>query len=166
MDDSGIKLEMKNKDKTREEVASLKKEVGYLKERLNSVSESELSRNIETQKLKIHDIERTKIGISWLFHESKKSGMVSLSLPFLLAIIAFSFAHYILGGILQGQTEVLQMLGDVGFDLTPMLNMIPLLVFILAYVSGFKITYLVAGIIVKRGVLKREKNKLRMLESK
>ena len=169
MDDSGIKsnsIEMKNKEKTEDALASLKKEVGYLKKRLNSVSESELSRDIETQKLRIQGIERTNIGISWLFHESKKSGVMSISLPFLLAIIAFRFAHSILGGILHGQGEVLQMLGGVGFDLTPMLNMIPLLVFILAYVSGFKITYLITGIIVKHGILKREKNKLRMLQSR
>ena len=157
---------MKNKDKAEDEVASLKKEVGYLKEKLNSVSESELSRDIETQKLKIHGIERTKIGILWLFHESKKSGMMSIFLPLFLAIITFSFAHHILSGILQGQTEVLQMLGDVGFELTPMLNMVPLLVFIVAYAGSFRITYLIAGIIVKQGILKREKNKLRMLESK
>lgn len=155
---------MTNNARTKDGV--LKKEVEYLKEKFNSVSESELFRTIETQKLKIHDIKRTRIGILWLFHESKKSGIISISLPLLPAIIAFSFARSIMNGIIYGQGMILQALGDVGFgDFIQMLNMIPPLVFIVAYVGGFKITYFIAGIIVKHGILKREKNKLRMWEA-
>lgn len=146
-------------------VAFLRKEVEYLKEKLNSVSESELSINIETQKLKIHDIERTKIGISWLFHESRKSGIISVSLPLLPALFAYGLAQAILSGILYGQAEILHALGDLGFNFAPMLKLIPILVFIVAYVGGLRITYLIAGIIVKHGILKREKSKLRTLES-
>jgi len=157
---------MTNKDRTEDGgVAFLKKEVEYLKEKLKTVSESELSRNIETQKLKIHDIERTKIGISWLFHESRKSGIISVSLPLLLVIFAFFFAHAILGGILHGQAEILHALGDLGFNFAPMLKLIPIIVFIVAYVGGLRITYLIAGIIIKQGILKREKSKLSKLRT-
>ncbi|MGB2728756.1 MAG: hypothetical protein WBD09_09830 [Halobacteriota archaeon] len=158
---------MTNKDRTEDGgIAFLKKEVEYLKEKLNSVSESELSRNIETQKLKIHDIERTKIGISWLFHESKISGLISISSPLLPALFSYGVAQAILSGIFHGQGMVLQALGDVGFgDFVQMLNMVPLLVFIVAYVVGFRITCLITGIIVKHGILRREINKLKTLES-
>jgi hypothetical protein len=158
---------MTNNDKTEDEVATLKKEVEYLKEKLNSVSESELLRNIETQKFKIHDIEETRIGASWLFRESKISGVISIFLPLLPAMFALSFARAIVTDSLQGQTEVLHALGNLGFSLAPILNMaplVPLIVFIVVYVFGFKIMILIAGISVKHNILKREKNKLRLLE--
>lgn len=155
---------MTDKGKTEDEVATLKKEVEYLKEKLNSVSESELSRNIETQKLKIHDLEATRIGASWMFRESKISGVISVFLPLLPAMFALGFALAIVAGIL-GQTEVFKALENFGFNFAPVLKLVPPLVFIVVYVVGFKITSLIAGIIVKNNVLKREKNKLRMLES-
>ena len=150
-----------------DEVASLKKEVEYLKEKLNSVSESELSRNIETQKFKIHAITETKIGISWLLRESKISSVISIFfLPLLPAMFAFGFARAIVTAILKGETVVLQALVEMGFNFAPMLIMAPHFIFIVVYVVGFKITSRIAGIVVKHGILKREKNKLRTLESK
>lgn len=159
---------MINNDKAEDEVAVLKKEVEYLKEKLKSVSESELLRNIETQKLKIHDLEETRIGASWLFRESKISGVISIFLPLLPAMFALAFARAIVADTLQGQTEVLHGLGNLGFSLAPVLNMaplVPLIVFIVVYVFGFKIMVLIAGISVKHNILKREKNKLKILES-
>jgi len=155
---------MTNNDKAADEVTSLKKEVEYLKGKLDSVSKSELTRNIETQKLKIHAIEETRIGISWLFKESKVSCVISIFLPLLPAMFAFGFARVILDNILHGQAETVQMLVDFGLNFAPML-MMPPLIFIVVYVVGFEITFFIAGIIVKRHILKREKNKLRMLES-
>ncbi|MCD6455451.1 MAG: hypothetical protein J7K81_01480 [Methanophagales archaeon] len=156
---------MTNNDRTGDEVATLKKEVEYLKEKLNSVSESALSRDIETQKLKIHDLEETRIGASWLFRESKMSGVISVFLPLLPAMFALTFARAFVTGILLGQTEMLQALGELGLNFAPILNLAPLIVFIVVYALGFKITSLIAGAIVKHSMLKREKNKLRMLES-
>lgn len=159
-------IKMANNDRTGDEVATLKKEVEYLKEKLNSVSESELLRDIETQKLKIHDLKETRIGASWLFRESKISSVFSIFLPLLPAMFALAFARAIVTDI-QGQTEVLHALGDLGFSLAPILNMaplVPLIVFIVVYVFGFKIMILIAGISVKHKILKREKNKLRTLE--
>ncbi|MDI6886671.1 MAG: hypothetical protein QMD22_10125 [archaeon] len=68
---------MINNERSTDEVTLLKKEVEYLKEKLNSVSESERSRDIETQKLKIHDIEG-RTGTSWLFSESKVGVVISI----------------------------------------------------------------------------------------
>jgi hypothetical protein len=146
-----------------DEVALLKKEVAYLKEKLNSVSESELSRTIETQKLKIRDIEETTMGISGLFRESKISSVLSIFLPLLPAMFALGIAHAIVTGILQGQTEILQVLAEFGFNVAPMLNLMPPLIFIVVYVVGFKLTSLIAGIIVKHRVVKSEKDELRLL---
>ena len=158
-------IEMTNNDNAEDEVALLKKEVEYLKQELNSVSESGLLTNIEAQKSKIDNIKNTEICISWLFHESKRGGIIAISLPLLLAISAFSFATSILSGILPGQTEALQAMSGLGFNIAPMLNKVPLIIFVIVYIVGFKITSRIAGVIVKHNILKREKNKLRMLES-
>jgi hypothetical protein len=156
---------MKDNDKSKDEVALLKREVEYLKERIKSISESERSRDIETQKLKIHNIEERRIGISWLFRESKVSGAISILLPLLLAAFALGFVHSIVADILQEQAEILQALVAMGFNFAPILNMVPLIVFILVYVFGFKIMVLIAGTIVKHKILRREKNKLNILKS-
>lgn len=152
-------------DNETDEVVLLKKEVEHLKQALHSVSESGLLTNIETQKFKIHNIEKAKISISWLFHESKRSSIIVISLPLLMAIFAFRFAQSILSGLLQGQTEALQAMSGLGFNIAPMLGMMPLIVFIIVYVFGFKILSFIAGVIVKQNILKREKNKLKILES-
>jgi len=155
---------MINNERNEDEVALLKKEVEYLKEKLNSVSESERSRSIETQKLKIHDIEG-RTCTSWLFSESKIGIVISIFLPLLPAMLAFGFARFIAIDILLRQSEILQALVDLGFNFAPMLKLAPPIVFIVVYVVGFKITSLIAGTIVKHKILKRERNKLRMLES-
>ena len=158
------KHEMTDNDGTEDdEVALLKKEVADLKEKLNSVSESALSRTIETQKLKIRDAEETTMGISGLFRESKISSVLSLFLPLLPAMFAWGIARAIITGILQGQTEILHALVEFGFNAAPMLNLMPPLIFIAVYVVGFKITSCIAGIIVKHRVVKSEKNELRLL---
>ena len=146
-----------------DEVSLLKKEVAYLKEKLNSVSESELSRTIETQKLKIRDIEESTMGISGLFRESKISSVLSIFLPLLPAMFALGIAHAIVTDILQGQTEILHALVEFGFNVAPMLNLMPPLLFIVVYVVGFKLTSCIAGIIVKHRVVKSEKDALRLL---
>jgi hypothetical protein len=155
---------MINNERSEDEVTVLKKEVEYLKEKLNSVSESERSRGIETQKLKIHDIEG-RTCTSWLFSESKIGSVISIFLPLLPAMLAFGFARFIVIDILQRQSEVFQALMALEFNFAPMLNLVPFIVFIGVYVVGFKITSLIAGTIVKHKILKRERNKLRMLES-
>ena len=157
---------MTNNIRTEDEVAALKKEVEYLKEKLESISESERSRNIETQRLKIHDLEKTRIGISWLFRESKIGGATSVFLPLLPAMLALWFARAFVAGILQRHADMLQVLGELGLNFAPILKLVPPLVFIVVYVVGFKITSLILGAIVKNKRLKREKKKLRMLELK
>ncbi len=79
-------------------------------------------------------------------------------------MFALAFARAIVTDTLQGQTEVLQALVDMGFNFAPILNLVPLIAFIVVYVFGFKIMILIAGISVKHNILKREKNKLRTLE--
>ena len=146
-----------------DEVALLKKEVAYLKEKLNSVSESELSRTIETQKLKIRDLEESTMGISGLFRESKIGSVLSLFLPLLPALFALGSAHAIVTGILRGQAEILHVLAEFGFNVAPMLNLMPPLLFIVVYAVGFKLTSCIAGIIVKHRVVKSKKDELRLL---
>jgi len=136
-----------------------------VKEKLESISESERSRNIETQRLKIHDLEKTRIGTSWLFRESKIGGVTSVFFPLLPAMLALGFARAFVAGILQGHADMLQILGELGLNFAPILKLVPPLVFIVVYALGFKITSLIAGAIVKHKRLKREKNKLRILES-
>ena len=149
-----------------EEVALLRKEVAHLKEQVKSRSESELSRAIEAQRNKIEELKETEFGILVLLRESKRDGLLSLLLPLIPAIIALIYAHVTLTNIMHGNAGVLQMLGRVGFDISPsIVNPILLLIFIALYAIGFKITSGIAAVIVKRRMLTLEKENLILLQS-
>jgi len=90
----------------------------YLKEKLESISESERSRNIETQRLKIHDLEKTRIGISWLFRESKIGGVTSVFLPLLPAMLALWFAQAFVAGILQRHADIKEQTENAGIEIS------------------------------------------------
>ncbi|MCK4732776.1 MAG: hypothetical protein KAT65_10005, partial [Methanophagales archaeon] len=140
--------------------------VAQLKEQVLSSSESELLRAIEAQRYKIEEVKETEFGIFMLLRESKRDGLLSLLLPLLPAIIALIYAHVTLTNILHENADVFQMLGLVGFDISPSrVNPILLLIFIAVYAIGFKITSCIASVIVKRRMLTLEKENLILLES-
>ena len=161
-----VKAKMTNDAGIEEEVALLRKEVAQLKEQVKSSSESELSRAIEAQRYKIAEIKETEFGTLMLFRESKRSGLISILLPLLPAIIALIYAHVTITSIIQGNADVLPMLGMVGFDIFPsMVKPVLVLIFIAVYAMGFMITSCIAAVIVKQSMLKEEKENLILLES-
>lgn len=159
---------MRNIGGAADDVTALKNEVTYLKEKIESVSDSERARDIETQKLKIHDLKETKIGIFQLFVESKLYSAISFFSPLLPALLALALTRSFVTIILQEQTEVFEALDTMGFSFTPMLNnmapLVPPIVCIVVYVLGFKVAGSISSAIVKSRLIQREKDKLKMLE--